>query len=256
MTIAAGFVCIDGIVIAADSEHSVVRSERGPIFGVSKREYEVILTGTGTSHLIRMAFDELCDVVDEKDNIRTIRTKIKEVVSNICQQHIFSLYQANDSRRPSFDLLIAVKMRTREGDKQLFKTTDAALSTVDHCDFVGTGSSLAISLASWLYDQKLTTDVTKVVARQILHWVRKHTPSCGQTTLAVTLRDSGTSPSRSLHEDSQFFWGLHELLKPILIGCLDGLTSDQEFANHLQQFEDKMRAIRREVLGQSILKDE
>jgi 20S proteasome alpha/beta subunit len=116
MTIAAGFVCSNGIVLAADSEHStdVGKFQRRKVFQCKKEKYGFAVAGAGRSDLIRLVFDELREVLSEKDGLPQIRRKLKKLLKNVCDEHIFSAYQATDPYRPRLLLLVAARMDTGE----------------------------------------------------------------------------------------------------------------------------------------------
>jgi 20S proteasome alpha/beta subunit len=246
MTIAAGFVCSNGVVLAADSEHStdVVKFERRKVFQCKKKNYGFAVAGAGRSDLIRLVVDELRDKLSEKDKLPQIRRKIKKLLKEVCDEHIFSTYQATDPYRPRLLLLVAARMDT--GENALWKTDDKIIATVDGCEFVGAGDSLAMTVASWLYDPSLSTGVVNVLAMQIIRWVKEHVPGCGKATHAVSVVGIQGSKRviRTFCSDEEFFWGLNELLRPILIGCIDEKMTDSDFDSRIVKFSEKMRAVR------------
>ena len=60
MTIAAGFICTDGLVVCADGEQTdqTTKYHRSKVFTFGD---SLIVTGAGASAHIKMTFDKLCD---------------------------------------------------------------------------------------------------------------------------------------------------------------------------------------------------
>ncbi|MGO9037099.1 MAG: hypothetical protein ACLQKH_03865 [Steroidobacteraceae bacterium] len=239
MTMAAGFICADGIVVAADSEYTNPSSggkwSNLKIFEYKRANYGVVITGAGDATLIRMAADHIDRALKEGDDLSDIWLTVEAVTSNIAAKCIFP-----DPTRPDLFLIVATRMN--DGRKLLLTSDASKVAKVDNFVFVGIGETLGRTLASWLHSTDLATDVTSKIALHITYWVKKHVDGCGQETHVISLKESRRR-SLTLYEDS-FFWGLNELLQPILIGCLDSKIKDEVFAERLQSFQRNMQAVR------------
>ena len=242
MTIAAGFVCNDGIVLAADSEISTQTSkwEGRKLFEHIRQNYGVVVTGAGDADLLNMAAYEIGRALAATDKLDGIRAKVSAVLDQICERCI-DRYQDGDPNRPQLFLLIAARMNS--GQCLLLRTNENRISSVDGCEFVGIGADIARAEASWLYQPDLTTAVMSKIALQLIYWVKQHVLGCGQATYVISLREA-RGRSIELCEDG-FFWGLHDLLRPILLSCMDIKVPDEALDHALRLFEGKIRAVRR-----------
>jgi len=244
----AGFVCADGLVVAADAAHSsgIARWEQRRIFEHSRPSYALAVCGAGNDDLIRMAFDQLARELEDDDGLEELWRKSEKLVQRIAKKYLFC-YAEQARERPQLQLLIAASARA--GGSLLLKSDANRLVRVDGCEFVGTGAELARATASWLYEPKLTCAVVAPIAAETLGWVRRHLPGCGGALRVVTLQGTTlaevAAPSLAAGEaDAGFFWGVHRLLQPILTGCLDERVSDVEFDDRLRWFEEALSAVR------------
>jgi|HubBroStandDraft_4_1064222.scaffolds.fasta_scaffold55379_3 hypothetical protein len=249
MGIAAGFVCADGILLAAEIALTDA-SDKWPqrcFFERVVPRYRVALTGSGNADLVRMAFDHLARELDEDDDLDDIWERAEKLLNRMAKKYLFC-YDAGDARRPELRLLIAARMQ--DGRSLLLKTDENRVSRVEDCVFVGPGSALAATVASWLYEPSLSSQVVSSLVAQILFWVRQHGAECGTAARVLTLREGASPEDAPVVSVDQFFWGVHASLRPILTGCLDPSVSDVEFDDRLRWFEEKMSAVR-QALRQS-----
>jgi hypothetical protein len=89
MTMAAGIRCSDGLVVCADTEvtEGVTKSDRTKIW--KERDF-LIVTGSGTSDYIKMAFDKLAAAsrVNLPNDSDTAREAVETLIHSIYEDHI------------------------------------------------------------------------------------------------------------------------------------------------------------------------
>jgi hypothetical protein len=246
MGIAAGFVCSDGILLAAGTALTDA-SDKWPqrcFFERAVPRYRIALVGCGNSDLVRMAFDQLARELDEDDDLDDIWRCVEKVLNRLAKKYLFC-YEASDPRRPELELLIAARMQ--DGASLLLKSEENRVSRVEDWVFVGPGSALAASVASWLYEPNLSTQVVSSLVPQILFWVRQHVADSGTAARILALREGASAEDAPVVSADQFFWGLHASLRPVLIGCIDPKVSDVEFDDRLRWLEEKMSAVRQSL---------
>jgi 20S proteasome alpha/beta subunit len=242
MTIAAGFVCADGLVIAADGEisNNIAKWEDTKVHQCIRKNYGVVISGAGDSTLLKMAVDEIDLQLAENADLQRIREIVVDVTDRLSRRCIFC-YVDGDPDRPDLQLLVGARMKS--GQTLLLKTEVNRICEVSGCDFVGVGHTLARTVASWLYQPQMPADVVAVIAMQIVYWVKQHVSGCGQETRVVSLVDRNRS-SITLYEDRDFFWGLNELIQPILVSCIDPTVTDTQFSDRIEKFAMKMGQVR------------
>jgi hypothetical protein len=240
MTLAAGFRCIDGIVLARAGGGAVPKWERH-IFEQTTPGYTIAVTGAGNVDLVRMAAEHWARELDEDAELDEIARCAEKVIRRLCKKHILC-YGANDPERPQLQLLLGAS--TAHG--HLLLRSDAnRVARVDGCEFAGSGELVGRSLASWLYEPTLPVAVVARLASQIICNVQQHAAAGGRAAHVLVLRH-GVPQTRLASADAEqdFFWGVNQVLQPILIGCLDERVSDVEFDDRLRWFEEKMSAVR------------
>ena len=247
MGIAAGFVCTDGILLAAGTALTDA-SDKWPqrcFFERTMPRYRIALAGCGNADLVRLAFDHLSRELDEEDDLQDIRRRAEKMLSRLAKKYLFC-YEASDPRRPELELLLAVRMQ--DGASLLLKSEENRICQVEDWVFVGPGSALAATVASWLYEPNLSSQVVSSLVPQILFWVRQHVADSGTAARLLVLREgTGAEEAPPAAPADEFFWGLHTSLRPILTGCVDSNVSDVEFDDRLRWFEEKMSAVRQSL---------
>jgi hypothetical protein len=128
---------------------------------------------------------------------------------------------------------------------RLLKVSGDMVEVVNRSDFIGGGDELARATASWLFHPMLPRKVAGQIALQVLHWTTQHAQFCGKGIHAMGIPNPWQPEhSVAIYEITEFFWGLNDLLRPILIGCIDiGVPSDQ-LDSSLRAFQAKMLAVR------------
>ena len=243
MGIAAGCVCADGILLAAGIALTDA-SEKWPqrcFFEHAAPNYRFALTGAGNSDLVRMSFDQLSRELDDDDELQDICERTEKAVNRFAKKYLFC-YEPGDARRPEVELLIGVRMH--DGECVLLKSDENRVCRVDGCVFIGPGSALATTVASWLYEPGLKSAVVSKLMAQILCWARQQGAECGAAARVMTLSAEASAQDTSVVRADEFFWGVQASLRPILTGCLDPSVSDVEFDDRLRWFEEKMSAVR------------
>ena len=150
MTIAAGFICSDGIILCADAEQTQGESkyQKDKIFDWNNY---LLVTGAGNSAFLTMTFDKLSDRLAETlpDNPSDARRVIEEVVLDVHEKHIFKFSGYSDPNRPSFDIIAAVRCAT--GELALVKTESDAAYLADMYVATGAGQPLFEYWAKYFY---------------------------------------------------------------------------------------------------------
>ena len=176
MTIAAGFMCSDGIILCADSEHSdeITKFQRSKVFRFGKN---LMLTGAGQTSYIRMAFDKLSDKYRQNipDTPSEARLALEEVALDVYANHIAPFFEANS--RPYFHLLTAT--RCASGAMALVKSEDTAVFLSEAYETVGIGDYLFRYWADKFFESTLPMRVMSYLCLFMLYETTKHVLTCG-----------------------------------------------------------------------------
>jgi hypothetical protein len=123
MTIAVGVMCDNGIVLGCDLQHStdIIKTAGQKMFYLPTRpDYNVLLTGAGSSDAIKKAVQVIGDQVSN-DFPLGVTPKLKEIQNSIevALATVYSDYVdlAPPEQRSALDftLLVAVRRGSREG---------------------------------------------------------------------------------------------------------------------------------------------
>jgi 20S proteasome alpha/beta subunit len=188
MTIAAGFICSDGIILCADTEHSDGENkyQHQKIFSFGDF---LLVTGAGTTAFLRMTFDKLFDAFRARGNPPVngpdAREMIEEVIREVHDEHIFKFYKPADPSRPEIGLIIAV--RCGDGKLALIKTADTAVYLSNSYEVTGIGQPMFEYWASYLHRDTLDMDAMTYLAFFMLKEAKKRTQGCGGYSVVVKL---------------------------------------------------------------------
>jgi ATP-dependent protease HslVU (ClpYQ) peptidase subunit len=249
MTIAAAFVCVDGIVLAADSEYTYNYSkyEGEKLFQFGSNNWAIGIAIAGTMDLAKMFVDELhYKLKKESDDLESLRDQIVALAKYFKEEYISKTTELEPARQ----LLAFVAIQMKASDKNLLlKVNGDVVSPVYSSDFIGAGDEIARATASWIFHPQLPRNVATQVALNILYWTAQHAQYCGQSIYALSIpKPWKLIPSFTFYQIKDFFFGLNELLRPILVGCLDVRVTEDVFEISLQALVDKMRLVRRDAM--------
>lgn len=241
MTIAAAFVCSDGIVLAADSEYTYNYSkyEGEKLFQFGNDKWAIGIAAAGTMGLAKMFIDDLKWELRNLENIQSLCEKIKVRAKYFKEEYI-----RKEERERMLLLLVAIQMKSCD-ENVLLRIDGDLVEPVYGSEFIGVGDEIARATASWIFHRSMPTNIVGQLALQVLYWTTQHAQFCGKTLYAMAVpRPWKLQPAVSMYEINDFFWGLNGLLRPILMGCIDQKISQERFEFSLQAFVERMRAAR------------
>jgi len=243
MTIAAGFVCADGVLLGADTrvETYEIKYEQSKIFDCSppSRDFALLMTGCGNLHTVAALANKLRRRLEKNNGDLA---EIEKAIDGFCDG---KPYRQALTDSPDMQLLFGIL--PIEGEAKLFSLYQHDLAPVSSYHCVGVGYATARYLAKWLYDPGMPIGVFGPLALQIFGEVKKHNSGCDDQTKIAKLFNKGRGkgePQMIVVDDSEFLWGLHGLLKPVISACVDASLPDQIFDMALEQFCGKMRDVR------------
>jgi len=253
MTIAARFICSDGIILCADTEQTQgeAKYEKDKIFGF---EDHLLVTGAGDSAFIKMAFDKLCDKFNEARpvNPSDARDMIEEIVLEIHDRHIFHFYEPSDPTRPQLYLIVGTRCTNVE--LALIKADNSAAFLADMYVATGAGQPLFEYWAKYFYRANLNMDVQSYLALFILREVKRSSVYCGGWSRVARLprtpfvpRPGEVAVGRTVYSENDLLVGFPDTVVRILSVLTDLSVSDSWIDAKLQEFSNSVKAVRTEL---------
>jgi hypothetical protein len=256
MTIAAAFVCSDGIIICGDTEHvgSQAKFDRKKVFAFPHNEAMLVVAGAGTTDFINMSIDMLRNAFESGEKtFASIERSIKNTVRVIYRDHIgvqVKAQQLSADDRPMVFLCVAARLP--DGAVRAWKVSETAVSTVRHTEFVGVGQDVAMSLANWLYPEPATDTIAnvRILAKEIIGETKRISKDVGGSTHICTL-PTGKLVGSTWHVrkrfDTEFFWGVNTLLGEVLQMATRRQYGDAAFQAALDNLTRHLTAIRKKA---------
>jgi 20S proteasome alpha/beta subunit len=243
MTVAAGFICSDGIILCADSEHSdeISKFQRSKVFRLGKN---LVLTGAGHTSYIRMAFDKLSDKYRQgiPDTPSGARLALEEVALDIYANHIAPFFEAGS--RPYFHLLTGT--RCTSGAMALVKSEDTAVFLSEGYETTGIGDYLFRYWADKFFESTLPMRVMSYLCLFMLYETTKHVPGCGGACVVRYLpQDPNMKGSQAWYDERSILAGFPDSIAWALAHCQDSTVPLEKIENKMREFADQIATIRR-----------
>ena len=255
MTLIAGLKCSDGIVVAADTEHTFgsIRFQDHKLLmhpstraaachpsGLKESPFRVVAAGAGSSDYIRMTTDEIRDHVGEAPaDLNEMSAAVRSAVEHT-HETIFKHWSPSDPGRPSVALVVGLRHGT---EVKLLRTSDVAVSEVETVAFDGSGAPIAHYLAAGLYRPRHTSTVALNITVQVFRAVKESGIYVGGNTELCILGQG--SVFHVTGGDTSYLWGLQAKLHRAIRVILE--QKPEEIAKHfIQEVGDALEAIRKE----------
>jgi hypothetical protein len=251
MTIAAGFLCDDGIVICADREVSTGSDkwEESKIFTLhtdaETPKTNAIIAGSGWLDYVKMTVDKIRKRAMFMSTALEIEEAVEETVLEVHRKHI-RFYSGDE--KPNFDLIVGIRDDSGLVLLQSIGTSVRRVPTRFSC--IGVGQTLASYISRKLNPQDDTASEAALLAVQILEQVKANVPECGGlfSDVAVLPKDGPLiriNPSALLdigNRSREFAL----LLKPLLMSVTNPTLSEEDFEERILELTQKCRHIRME----------
>ena len=243
MTVAAGFMCSDGIILCADSEHSdeITKFQRSKVFRFGD---DLVLTGAGQTSYITTAFDKLSDKYRQgiPDTPSGARLALEEVTLDVYANHIAPFFEANS--RPYFHLLTAT--RCVSGEMALVKSEDTAVFLSEAFETTGIGDYLFRYWADKFFERTLPMRVMSYLCLFMLYETTKYVPSCGGACVVRYLpKDPNMKGSYTWYDQRSILAGFPDSIAWVLAHCQDSTVPLEQIENKMREFADQIATIRR-----------
>lgn len=257
MTIALGFNCTDGIVIAADSELSTAtgRFDDNKIwyFKIQTPDglniYKIALAGSGNANFLTSVHQTIKRVLTKRvaDGLRTLdeaEDEIREIIRDIHGRDIYPLGHRQDWYEYSIWTLIGI---VNEDGGRLLRSETTGVTQVDRFQPIGVGPELVRYLASLAGPERLTKTQAVSLSAQILLHGSKHLLGVGGKRRVIALNEfrqrSGFVKDHIVHKHEDFAKTLDDAMSPLRFAATDKSVDNLEWVSRV----DKLRHVLMEV---------
>ena len=252
MTIAAGFRCRDGVLLLADSRHTIGDAgyQGQKIWGIDCGESgsSLLVTAAGTDSAILETVDFLKSDAGIRGNSLSFET-----VTN-------AIRRCNPGKNST--LLVGVKLRNEEQARLLrVEEDDEGKIRINQLPHTFTGAQVAEALCreifEWLYSPSVRVLQMKELAKHVFGRVFDYDPWCGPPVQSDYLFDDGGAiemigdfrmPTYTQGYRG-YLCGVQHLLGATIRGCIDFTTGEGDFENVLQQLIDELKEMRKNSKG-------
>jgi 20S proteasome alpha/beta subunit len=255
MTVAAGFVCKDGIVLCADSQESA-GGYKFPVEKILTRidpYTEIAIAGSGCGPLVDMAAQRVAQsLMGGYDDYLIIENRIADALAELYEKS-FRLYPVENQDDSIVELLIAVKLRKHDYPF-LYHSTATAVTFVPEYAIIGSGRVVQYEVQN-LYGKFMSVQRGILLAVQLLHVAKSVLNTVGGRGKIVTLHDAdlgiGQADVWQISESEKAFQQFTMFASSLLLGYVDLTVSDQEFVTSVKGFAENVFRMRSEYRATS-----
>jgi len=260
MTIALGFQCTDGMVLAADSEISNafvkmpgtkawVYKYAGQADG-SPYALQLGIVGAGNAAFIQYASERIHDAFEEFFDKRATITRpeakslLQGVINEIHSTHLYPAAQTAEP--PSVEMVIGMWFGDRS--LRLCRTYLTSVTKVWNYEAVGIGSALANFIIKRFYAGRVTIAQAVFIATEVLLHVKGNVPGCGGETQIIAMYKKGTvgfAQRKTISEHEQYVREFDDAIEPVFFGSQDPEVPDDEYSRRVDALASKLKSIRK-----------
>jgi len=190
MTICAGMLCTDGIVLCADTLESVGGVHRSveklvqlPI--ISDALSAVVVCATEDAVFSDALIDKISESLDHSDGTFA---SAKDAIEDATLEYCRAIWGTNPQDKPTAELLIGLKTAD---DLRLLHLATPTVRTIESWEFIGYGRELGIYKAGQYGLKNIPTDTAAPIIAYIVDIVKNNAQYCGRATSLAVLHTDG-----------------------------------------------------------------
>lgn len=214
MTIAAGFICHEGVLLASDTLYAGINKRYGrKLWTVKAGNNLVCFGGAGLQGGLERTQDEIAQRLLPGMDRATVIAMLEDVL-----QHVLDVQQPADGEQTSG--LFAIRIGTA---CQLFENTDGKtmLSPIGHAgQCVGWATALGQYFLDQLYQQPMPMKWARIVAAHLIRQAKQYSEYCGGDTHVLEIRADGSermvTDQVEIQRDEQYLGQLDEAMRLVL----------------------------------------
>lgn len=230
VTIAAGFVCQDGIVLASDTQFTgSVKFSGSKIWQHTDGDLRLLLAAAGDSVLMQIACETVIGSLSARATLADVRKAIESALKTIHEQYV------DNSPDPTYTVELLGAATTRDGHA-LLEHSRFAVGKVDprrRFSCIGSGGLLGSYLADSLIEVGCSTGTAVLAATHVVQTTKQYDPYCGLGSDIRVMKRDGTIVLESTAEITRlegFLGRVKATYGPALFGAMD-----RELASDMRQ---------------------
>lgn len=257
VTIAAGILCRDGIVMCADSQETY-GDFKWPVRKIAfprtiSGDFSILISGAGFPSAIDTATQKIFDrtahaMPDQRQTVQIIEDVLREI-----HEKDLPYYQANDRDALQFRLLIAFNAA---GSGGLFVSDGSLLTRVDSFQIIGSGAVITNFFGHMLYRKTLldspniSTVEGSLLAAFLVHLAKSQLTSIGGQSQLATITTDGIRFA-NVWEAPAWEPIFSECLKigsEMVLDCANPYLSEKKFLESLKDYSGAMKKMKRAIV--------
>jgi len=253
MTIAAGFMCHDGVVLCADTQETrhgllkvkVAKLALRPEIDVPSISCKMVISGAGDGSFIDKLVDRMWTAaINNRPEMPVIQEAIEDTIKQAHEEY-GRIFQPG--YLPEAHLLYALWVRG--WSVRLYSSVGPVVNQVESHECVGIGDVLARYLTDQMFISTMKTAQAELLSIYMLYRTKEYIESCGGDSHIVALHNNGT-----VHIVDRMNLALLEPdlrrissnFGSILLRAPSPECSDEEFEETLRMFGTLLRTLRQE----------
>jgi 20S proteasome alpha/beta subunit len=194
VTIAVGFVCRDGIVLAADTKESYGPDDHTFVDKISVRDFgacQVGIAGAGTDYLLDYITPRIVDVIIKGDpwpSMGDCFLALEQLMAKLYAGKPIKAYPRNSAEDLYTSSLLALRVKSGERPV-LFSINSSLVTSVPECAVIGYGPMKEMVREMWSLD--LTVEQASKAAIYVIHDTKRRYGAVGGVTNILKLFNDG-----------------------------------------------------------------
>jgi 20S proteasome alpha/beta subunit len=238
MTIAAGFLCADGIVLGADTLYSGINKRyAAKIWTLPLGNVYVAFAAAGVAVSIGRVFQELRRRLNVSMSVDDIIEEADDVLGRLAQK----LAPMSDNDLPS--LLMAIRAPGRyallENDGNVILT-----HVLKPSQCVGTGASLGLYFTDSLFSGEMSMKWARIIGAHLLKQAKEHADGCGGDSRILTIPSDGEpifATKEEIVECESYLAEIEDAMRTVLPS---GNVTEDTLAHRLEMLNDAVKKAR------------
>jgi hypothetical protein len=251
MTIAAGFKCMDGVVLCADSQVSygdLMKFPTQKLFLLDRQWGQVGLAGSGEiGDIIDTIQQQIFEAIErEHETPEKVRREIKRVLLDIYRNEL-AVFPAEDEDEKTVELLIGI--RIGKAQPELFKSYSTLVRRMNGYSVIGTGV-LVKYIADNFYWEGFTVAQAILLSVCLLVVAKRYIQTIGGESNIVALTPEGGHiwPVWKIVQKERYFDEFFKIVRGLMFACADTTRNTKEFNDGVEVAMQQLKAIRNEQI--------
>jgi 20S proteasome alpha/beta subunit len=254
MTIAAGFVAADGMLLCADRllTDGYTKQYSDKILTWSGYGITACFAAAGCATVAKMAIEDCASSLNKlasDEPFSDVYSCIRDSVKFIQREYVDAV-PIEERQQSRFYLLIVV--HTKQAGLRMYSTNDAAISAVQTFECIGAGRGIGLHIMEPLYDRKMTIESLSSLALLAFAAAKDRVDGVGGKSQFISIGRDGLISPIVPHDGSdadEHVLEFSENCNRLLLDIANKSLADSEFSTKLDKFIDEVRFMRALWLG-------